>query len=109
MSETRQARLQPRADSIFGDCGSLLIPLAGVLIRSTRSGTRAPIAPALPHWLTLDPRSGSAGIAQPRGYAVDREVYALAHPLVGVAVAVAPQKLNLKVVQRLDVGQAQAD
>src|SRR5688572_27082434 len=51
----------------------------------------------------------STGVAQPRGEAVDGKVDAALHALLRVARAVAPQQLELQVVQRVEVGKAVAD
>ena len=47
-------------------------------------------------------------VAQARSDAVDADVDAALHALVGLAFAVAPHQLHLQVVQRVDVGKAVA-
>jgi hypothetical protein len=46
-------------------------------------------------------------VAQPGSDAVDRQVDAAGHPLVGFAGAVALEQLDLQVVERVHVGRAQ--
>ena len=48
-------------------------------------------------------------IAQSRRNPVDADVNPALHPLVGPAVPVAADQLDLQVVQRVDVGEAVAD
>src|SRR3954451_19986128 len=50
-----------------------------------------------------------SAVAQRRGDRVDRELNPLANPRVVLAGAVPFQQLDLEQIQRLDVGQAQAD
>src|SRR5829696_4172023 len=54
-------------------------------------------------------RPGSAAVPQARRDAVDREVDPLHHPLLRIAGAVAPQKLDLHVVERIEIGEAVLD
>src|SRR4051812_21179009 len=51
----------------------------------------------------------STGVAQPRGEPVDGEVDAAFHAVLRVARPMAPQQLELQVVQRVEVGEAVAD
>src|SRR5688500_13549187 len=55
----------------------------------------------------------STSVAQARGDAVDRDVYAVLHQLVDRLVvaprAVAPHELDLQVVERIDVREAVLD
>jgi phosphatidylserine/phosphatidylglycerophosphate/cardiolipin synthase-like enzyme len=57
----------------------------------------------------IRPEDQSAAVAQSRGDAVDGQVDAALHALVGLAGAVAAQQLDLDVVQRIEVGEAVAD
>src|SRR5262249_40357604 len=50
-----------------------------------------------------------AGVAQARRDAVDGQVHALQHRLVGVAATAAAAQLDLQVVQGIDVGQPRTD
>src|ERR1700744_937040 len=74
---------------------------------SSSSEGRAILEAAVAEGVMVGP--GLATVPETGGDAFDRQVDALADHLVGLAGAVAAQKLHLQEIERVDVGQTQAD